>query len=307
MSDKMIDVLSDTQRGALQASAPEMSESSLIREADDYTFETEVLRRSIEVPVLVDCWAEWCEPCKALGPTLERLTLSYKGRFELVKIDIDQAQRVAMALQIQSVPFMILFMNGRPVDAIVGNQSESDLRAFLDRHLPPDDADPYELGTQALKEGDYQTAISALQRAMLEDPERIEARLAMARATLAIGDLEAAGQLLDTIPHDHPLIESAQTLRGLFSFAEYQEEIASLEARLKSDANDVDARYKLGASAALQGNFEGACDAFLQVVAQDRSYLDDGGRRALLLIFEVLGGEGEVVSSARRRLASYLF
>ena len=84
---------------------------SLIHEADDFSFEAEVIQRSLQVPVLVDCWADWCEPCKALGPTLERLTAQYKGRFELVKVNIDQAQRVAMALRVQSVPFMILFLN----------------------------------------------------------------------------------------------------------------------------------------------------------------------------------------------------
>ena len=280
---------------------------NFVHEADDYTFETEVLQRSYQVPVLVDCWAEWCEPCKALGPTLERLAAQYRGRFELVKVDIDQAQRVAMALQIQSVPFMILFSEGRPVDAIVGNQSESDLRAFLDRHLPPDEGDAHELGLEALKQGEYEVAIHHLQQAMLKDPERVETRLAMARATLAVGDLEAAGQLLDTIPQSHPLMTTAQNLRGLFSLAEFQMDERSLDARLEANPQDVDAWYRRGATAALQGEFDQACSAFLKVVALDRGYLEDGGRRALLLLFDVLGGEGDLVSKTRRTLANYLF
>jgi putative thioredoxin len=280
---------------------------AFVHEADDYTFETEVLQRSRQVPVLVDCWAEWCEPCKSLGPTLERLASHYRGRFELVKIDIDKAQRVAMALQVQSVPFMLLFIDGRPVDAMAGNQSESDLRAFLDRHLPPDEGDLYEAGLTALQVGDYDVALSSLQQAMIADPERVEIRLAMARATLAVGDLAAAGQLLDTIPQDHPLMSTAHTLRGLFSLAEFQTDEGSLSTKLESNPQDVDAWYRLGATMALQGDLEHACTAFLKVVALDRGYLDDAGRKALLLIFEVLGGEGDVVSKARRALASYLF
>jgi putative thioredoxin len=282
-------------------------ERSLIRDADDYTFEKEVIERSLDVPVLVDCWAEWCGPCKALTPILESLTQQYRGRFELVKVDIDQAQRVAMALRIQSVPFLILFMGGRPVDALVGNQSESELRAFLDRHLPPVEGDPLEEGMTALKEGDYSRAIEVLQRAMREEPDRSEPRLALAKATLAIGDLDAAAQLLDSIPSQDPLAADASRLRALFSLVELRGDQADLERRLAQDQRDVDAWYRSAVNAALAGDFSEACHALLKVVEIDRSYRDDAGRQTLLLIFEVLGGEGELVSRCRRQLASLLF
>ena len=296
-----------TTRSAERDGQSPNAAQSFVHEADDYTFEVEVLQRSYQAPVLVDCWAEWCEPCKSLGPTLERLASQYRGRFELVKVNIDQAQRVAMALQVQSVPFMLLFIDGRPVDAIVGNQSESELRTFLDRHLPPDEGDPYELGLEALKSGEYESAVHNLQQAMLKDPDRVEVRIAMARATLATGDLDAAGHILDTIPSGHPLMATAQSLRGLFSLAEFQADERALSARVETNPRDADAWYRRGATMALQGDFDHACVAFLKVVALDRGYLDDGGRKALLLIFDVLGGEGEVVSKARRSLANYLF
>jgi putative thioredoxin len=278
-----------------------------IHEADDLTFETEVIQRSLKVPVLVDCWADWCEPCKVLGPTLERLTAQYKGRFELVKVNIEQAQRVAMALRVQSVPFMILFFNGRPVDALVGNQSESDLCAFLDRHLPPDEGDIYELGLEALRNGDYHSAVNAFQQALLQDANRVEIRLSMARATLALGDLEAAGQLLDTIPVESNEHQSAQRLKSLFKLAEFQADPTMLKAQIALDQRNVDAWYRLGVTHALRGHFDLACEAFLKVVSFDRTYRDDAGKQALLLIFEVLGGEGDLVSQTRRTLASLLF
>lgn len=290
-----------------EATKDSRAESELIRDADDYTFEKEVIERSLDVPVLVDCWAEWCGPCKNLTPTLESLTQQYRGRFELVKVDIDQAQRVAMALRIQSVPFMILFIGGRPVDALVGNQSESELRTFLDRHLPPAEDDPLKEGMTALKEGDYSRAIEALQRAMHEEPERSEPRLALAKATLAIGDLDAAAQLLESIPSRDPLAADANRLRALFSLVELRGDPEELARRLNDDQRDVDAWYRTGVNAALTGDFSSACRALLKVVEIDRSYREDAGRQTLLLIFEVLGGEGELVSQTRRYLASLLF
>ena len=278
-----------------------------IHEADDNSFETEVIHRSMTVPVLVDCWAEWCGPCQALGPTLERLASQYKGRFELVKVDIDKAQRVAMALRVQSVPFMILFMNGRPVDALVGNQSERDLKDFLDRHLPVDEGDPYEIALEVMKQGQYQEALSYLQQALLEDSNRSDVRLAMARSTLALGDTEAAEQLILSIPQEHPEYQSAQKLKALFSLAEFQGAPAQLLEQIQSDHKNVDAWYRLGVSYAFQGQFKKACDALLKVVTYDRNYKDDAGRQTLLLIFEVLGNDNTIVNESRRSLANLLF
>ena len=286
--------------------SPEL-DHPFVHEADDLSFEAEVIHRSLNVPVLVDCWAEWCGPCQALGPTLEKLASQYKGRFELVKVDIDKAQRVAMALRVQSVPFMILFINGRPVDALVGNQSESDLKNFLDRHLPADEGDPYELGMEALRLGQYEEALKHLQQALLEDANRSDVRLAMAKSTLALGDLEAAEQLILSIPQDQPEYQSAQKLKALFSLAEFQGHIEQLLNMLQADQKNVDIWYRLGVSYAFQGRFKEACDALLKVVMYDRTYRDDAGRQTLLLIFEVLGNESPIVSEARRTLASFLF
>ena len=284
-----------------------MKQAPLIHEADDLTFETEVVGRSLQVPVLLDCWAEWCGPCKSLGPTLERIVHQYKGRFELVKVDIDKAQRVAMALRIQSVPFMVLFIEGRPVDALVGNQSESEIKAFLDRLLPPDDSDPYERGLEAMNIGDYPAAIEAFQAALIESPERGEIRVAMARAALSMSDLDSARRLLESVPKDDPHYQSSQQLMKLFSLAELRGDEGEIIERLARDSTDVDAWYRGAINHALSGNYSSACESLLKVVSLDRSYRDDAGRQTLLLIFEVLGAEHDLVVQSRRALASYLF
>ena len=290
-----------------QFGGQESVHTSFIHEADDFTFETEVIQRSLQVPVLVDCWADWCEPCKVLGPTLERLTTQYKGRFELVKVNIDQAQRVAMALRVQSVPFLILFLNGRPVDALVGNQSESDIRQFLDSHLPVEEGDQYEIGSNAFRNSDYQSAASAFQKVLHDDPNHNPAKLGLARTSLALGDLTMAAQLLETLPNDSPEYPIAQQLKELFALSEFQADLNLVNSQLELNPKNTDAWYRLGVTNALRGEYELACEALLKVVSLDRSYRDDAGRQTLLLIFEVLGGEGVVVSQARRALASLLF
>jgi putative thioredoxin len=283
------------------------TERPWVIDADDYTFTAEVVERSLHTPVLVDCWAEWCAPCRTLGPTLERLAAEYKGRFILVKVNIDEAQQVAMALRIQSVPFMVLFVGGRPVDALVGNQPDTALRALLDKHLPPDLGDPCDEGEAALKAGDLTAAERAFDQALLDDPTRPDALLGAARVALMRGDLSRALPLLDAIPHAHPLRLTADRIKALSALAEDAGDEERLTALLAEDPKSAPHWYSLGATYALSGRLEQACDAFLKVVQVSREYRGDGGKAALLMVFDALGGEGEVVAKMRRRLASLLF
>ena len=276
-------------------------------DADDYSFTAEVVERSLHTPVLVDCWAEWCAPCRTLGPTLERLASEYRGRFVLVKVNIDEAQQVAMALRIQSVPFMVLFVGGRPVDALVGNQPETALRALLDKHLPPDLGDPCDEGEAALKSGDLTAAERAFDQALLDEPGRPEALVGAARVALMRGDLARALPLLDAVPHAHPLRLTADRIKALSALAEHAGDEERLSAMVQEDPRSAQSWYSLGATYALSGRFEQACDAFLKVVQVDRTYRGDGGKAALIMVFDALGGEGELVAKMRRRLASLLF
>jgi putative thioredoxin len=281
--------------------------SSYIFDADDSTFNDLVVQQSLTTPVLVDCWAEWCGPCKSLTPTLERLTQSYKGRFNLVKVNIDEAPQVAMALRVQSVPFMILFIEGRPVDALVGNQTEADLKAFLDKHLPIEENNPLDLALEAFQNGDLDQAASYYESVLRQDPHQSEAHLGRARVALSQGDLETASLHLNAIGEHDPLFEKANTLKGVFQFAEHAGNERGLLTEIEKTPTDVSLWYQLGATYAIQGDFEAACHGFLKVVSLDREYQDDAGRKALLTLFDILGEQGSVVMTYRRRLASLLF
>ena len=281
--------------------------SPYIFDADDSTFNDLVVQRSLTTPVLVDCWAEWCGPCKSLTPILEKLTQSYQGKFELVKVNIDEAPQIAMALRIQSVPFMILFIEGRPVDALVGNQTESELKSFLDRNLPPSDDDPLELALEAFQNGELDQAAQYYESVIRQDPHQSEAHLGRARIALSQGDLETASLHLNAIGQDDPLFEKANTLKDVFQFAQYAGQESVILKQIEHTPNSASSWYQLGATYAIKGDFEAACKSFLKVVSIDRDYEEDAGRRALLTLFDILGEQGPIVMTYRRRLASLLF
>ena len=271
-------------------------------------FQERVMRRSLEVPVLVDFWAEWCQPCKTLTPTLERLVAEYKGQVELAKVNVDQARQLAAAFRIQSIPTVFLFVDGQPADAFQGALPEKAIREFLQPHLQAPGADPLEQARGALAAGQLDVAEAAFQEVLAGEPKHGEALVGLARVALGRGDTVTAGHWIDAIPPEDALhFEQGQRLRGVFAFSEAAGDRAALEAQVADDPADAEAWYRLGATLATQGDWEGACRAFLEVVKRDRGLREDGGRAALLAIFDLLGGEDPITATWRRRLAAWLF
>ncbi|MCB9544242.1 MAG: thioredoxin [Myxococcales bacterium] len=282
-------------------------QSAYVTDATDVDFQQKVLLRSREVPVLVDFWAPWCGPCKTLSPTLEKLAAEYAGAFELVKINVDESPQVSAAFQLQSIPTVYLVKDGRPLDGFQGGLTEPQVRKFLDRHVERPAADPMETAAAAMAAGRYDAAAAAYREVLGDDPENGEALVGLARVALAHGDLGAAQGWLDRVDEGNPSYDAAQRLRGMLGFAEDAGDPAALQKRVAADPKDVAAWYGLGATWALQNRFDDAFTAFLEVVARDREYREDAGRKALLSLFDLVGATDPRVVKARRRLASLLF
>lgn len=284
-----------------------METPTYVIEGTQDNFQQTVVQRSLEVPVLLDCWSPQCEPCKTLTPILEKLAAEYAGRFELVKVNVDVHRQVAMALGVRSVPTVYLIKGGQPVDGFAGAQPEANIRQLLDRHVAPPAYDPLDAAKEAMAEGDLPQAAAHF-RALLDDqPDHGEALLGMARVALTEAGPEAAEAWLDQIKEENSAYVQATRLRGVIAFSGDAGDVDALRNAVETNPKDVESWYQLGASLAVASAFEPALNAFLEVVKLDREFREDAGRKALLSLFDLLGAEDPAVIAARRQLACLLF
>ena len=271
-------------------------------------FRVEVLQRSLEIPVLVDFWAEWCGPCRVLGPVLERLAAQAQGRWELVKVDTEHHPQIARALRIQGIPAVKLFHEGKIVGEFTGALGEAQVVAWLEQHLPaPTDgawARAQSLLAAGVTEDDREAALAALHLVLEEDPAHNKARLEIAKLLLR-HDPAAARAQLDSIAEDTEAHSTAQSLLHLVGVVE---ESYRRPAPTNGAAPDSDTLllYRAAATDFVHGDWNAALEKWIEVVGRDRTLDDDGARRACIAVFAVLGEHHELTQTWRRRFSMAL-
>ena len=284
-----------------------MSELPHVFDATTDTFEAEVLRKSLDVPVLVDFWATWCGPCKTLGPILEKLAGEYNGAFVLAKVDVDKEQQIAAAFQIRSVPTVFLVKGGQLVDGFPGALPEGQLREFLASHgIQPAEAADAPVEAAPL---DPQAQVSALREAIAAEPDKDELKLDLVLALLKTGDATEAERLLDALPANLATDDRAVKARARLGFAAALKDAPSpdaLRAALQADPDDLRARHLLGVHALVDGDSEQALEQFLDMLKRDRGYEDGLARKSLIDAFRVIEDEA-LVGQYRRKMSSLLF
>ena len=273
-----------------------------VTEAD---FRQTVLERSLEVPVLLDCWAPWCGPCRSLKPMLEKLVQDYGGRFELAKLNTDEAPQISAALQIRSIPLVVLFVGGRPVDQFMGALPESQIRAFLDKHLG-EDADPVVALREDARAADPQTAEAMLREGLAHVPGDPGMTGDLAERLIARDALDEAQALLEGQPAEARDDRHAALLKRIAIARDKPAgDPQALAARIAANARDFDARFALAAIRAYEGDFRSAFDQLLEVVLRDKGEWREKARAQMVEWFSVCP-DAEVVSHGRRYLGMYL-
>jgi len=285
---------------------PAAAAPALSFDVAEVDFEKAVLERSLDVPVLLDCWAPWCGPCRSLGPVLEKLAQAYGGRFVLAKLNTDEAPQIAAALQMRSIPLVVLFVGGRPVDQFVGALPESKIREFLDRHLQPQVSPAEQLRADAAAAEDADTAEALLKNALALEPGHVGATLDLAECLLDRRGLEEAQAMLAAVP------EAARDDRHAALAARLQlalhrpaGDATALAARIAANARDFDARFDLAALLAYDGDFRAAFEQLLEIVLRDKAEQRERARKQLVEWFNACP-DADAVSYGRRYLGMYL-
>jgi putative thioredoxin len=289
------------------ASAP----TDLIKEGSDATFVADVVEASKVQPVIVDFWATWCGPCRQLTPALEKAVKAAKGAVKLVKIDIDRNPVFAGQLRVQSVPTVYAFAGGKPVDGFMGAVPDSQLKAFIDRLVGDAGASEIDeilaMAKESLDLGDIGGAAQAYAEALQLEPENVAAIGGMARCYLLGGDTERAGEIAEMAPPGARNADLESVRAALALSAAAPSETSEFEKRLLADADDHEARFEMAKALAGRGDFQGAVDQLLDIIARDRDWNEGAARAQLLTVFEAAGQTSDTTRQGRRRLSSILF
>ena len=265
-------------------------------------FESDLIQASLQQPVLLDIWAEWCGPCKALGPVLEQLETEYAGRFLLAKVNADEQQEITSQLSqmfgVRSIPFCVMFVGGQPVDGFVGALPAEKIREFLDKHVPGEGEIVSELETleaeQLAESGDTETALAKLEDALAKDPGNDEARYDLIKLLLAEGALEGAQAIFA------PMADRATGLlaeQRVNAFGRYIDALvaarqgrspAELSAAIEANKRDFTARFELAQIFFASGHFTEAMDELLEIIMRDKGWNDELARKTYVAILEVM-------------------
>ena len=284
-----------------------MNQPATTIEATDETFQEAILDASQEIPVLVDFWAPWCGPCKVIGPVLENLAAEMNGRFQLAKINVDENPGVAQAFRIQSIPAVMLFSQGTIKDQFMGAYPEPEIRKFLDNNLPSTGDLTAMDALQLWNAGQKTQAAQIFDEILASDPKNAVALLGQAYRAFDNGNTEAAESFVQQLNEaDLDDLPERQQLEKMLAALKANMYLSGL-AQNEDQSSPLAEKFTKACAHALSGEFQVALEGFLEVVKTDRKFADDGGRKGMIAVFDLLPADSELTADYRTKLSNILF
>ena len=274
-------------------------------------FEQQVVAASDKVPVVIDFWAPWCAPCKSLKPILEKLAAEYDGKFLLAKVNSDENQELSAKYGVRGIPAVKAMVNGRIIDEFTGALPEGEVRAWLEKIIPSPAEELRRAAEQLVEAGDLAGALKLLAEAARLEPGNEWVRVDAAEILLAVGEVAEARRLLDSVKSPDILKDDrVLQLLAKLKFAEANSggaSEASLAEAVAANAGDLEARLKLANFLIAANRHAEGMDQLIEIVRRNRGFKDEIARKTLLDVFNLLGGQNELVAEYRRKLASALY
>lgn len=280
-----------------------------IFDIDEAHFDSVVIENSHKLPILVDFWADWCEPCKTLIPVLHKLAEDMAGQFVLAKVNADQEQALAQKYGVRSLPTVKLFYRGEVVEEFSGAQPEHFIRELLEKYVPRESDRIMAAAVEQYQQGNIEPAIQLMAEASQMDPDNARVQAMYARVLIEHQQADSAQALLQSLPEE---VQADQEIKGLLlqmaitSQAADNEGAKELLAKIEANADDHAAREKLSAYYVATGDHEAALEQLFLIMQRDPEYNDGAGKKGLFNMFDMLGAENPLVSRYRRRMASLM-
>ena len=277
---------------------------------DSAHFEQQVIELSKQQPILVDFWADWCQPCKVLIPLLSKLSDEYKGAFILAKVNADEQQELVAAAEVRNLPTVKLYKNGIVVDEFMGAKTEGELRQFLDAHLENETDKQIKAALDYSAAGDYAQATEILKELNQQDPSNSSVYIAIAKVYLQSDDFENCEAVLNALPANIQISDEVKKLQDELNLAKATSdapEVSELLAQLEKDPDKHEIRVQLANQYIVSHQYEPALEALLYILKQDMNFQNGEAKAAMLKIFEILGPQEPLTRSYRTKLATLLY
>jgi len=290
-----------------------------VKDISTRDFGKDVIEASGSGPVVVDFWAPWCEPCKQLGPVIEKIVADTKGAVRLVKMYIEKHPEIAQQMGIQSIPAVVAFVDGKPADAFMGVKPEPEMRAFIEKlaaNSPikgsegPDIDAALAEAKKEMQAGDSAQAAEIYSAVLSHEPGNLDALTGLGKCLLAVGEIDQARALIEQVPENHHGEEPLSALVKALELADKAAELgdtSELAAKVEAEPANHQARSDYAIALNATGDRDGAAEQLIEIVRRDRKWNDDGAKTQLLELFETWGNMDPATSAARRGLSSVLF